>query len=78
MKSNQVALVESYVQSATDLNGTDADGTTALMWAARLGHDACVALLLDGGANPSFVGVMAHVGDKFAPITSSYGAPCWC
>ena len=39
-----------------DLNATDRDGRTALMWATRIGHDAIVKVLLEQeGINPHVV-----------------------
>lgn len=34
-----------------DLNATDSNNDTALTWAAYLGHEACVKLLVESGAN---------------------------
>lgn len=42
--------VQKLVSAGTPVNGTDADKTTALMWAAFNGHTAVVDYLLEQGA----------------------------
>jgi len=47
------AVVQHLIQEGFDVNGRQADGATALHWAAYYGDADLAALLLDAGADPS-------------------------
>ena len=48
---NQLGTAAALLDSGADINGTDAQETTALMWAAGYGNDDMVKLLLTRGAD---------------------------
>ena len=53
VKSGDAAAVKALLQAKADGNSAEADGTTALHWAARRGDLATVDLLLKAGAKAS-------------------------
>lgn len=53
LRSGSIAAVRAFLARSPDLEARDAEGRTALMIAGSLGHDECVRLLLDAGANPT-------------------------
>ena len=52
---NNISLVQRLLQSGSDANATQADGATALHWAAYHGSVELTKILLDSGANPAAV-----------------------
>ena len=48
MKMNYKAIVQMLVDAGVDINWTDANGESALHFAARFGHDECARILLSG------------------------------
>ena len=53
VKREDAAAVNALLDRGTEVDAAEADGTTALHWAAQRGDAAIVALLLDAGANAS-------------------------
>ena len=53
VKSGDVAAVRSLLASHVDVNAVDADGSTALHWAAQADNLQLIDLLLAAGAKPS-------------------------
>ena len=45
-KKNKIEQVQFLLSAGTDVNQTDRNGSTALTWAAMLGHSECVSLLI--------------------------------
>ena len=56
-RNGKTQVVELFLTGGMDADGTDGDGTTALIWAARNGHADTVKTLLNNGADP-------NLGDK--------------
>jgi ankyrin repeat protein len=48
-----VAEVRKLIAAGSDVNAPEADGTSALLWAAHQGSPELVSMLLDAGANPN-------------------------
>ncbi len=48
-----IAEVRKLIAAGSDVNAVEADGTSALLWAAHQGSPELVALLLDAGADPN-------------------------
>lgn len=49
--SGHIPTVKRIISKGVDINETDEDGNTALIWAASLGQTAIVKLLLENGAD---------------------------
>jgi hypothetical protein len=52
-KKGDLAAARRLIRDHEHLNGRDAAGLTALMWAARNGHHKVVTVLLEKGADPN-------------------------
>src|SRR5687767_8565142 len=53
VKRHDAAAVNAQLDRGADVNAAEADGTTALHWAAQLDDAATVTLLLEAGADAS-------------------------
>ena len=53
VKANNVAAVQTLIKQRVNVNAAEADGTTALHWAARADHLELVRTLLRAAAIPS-------------------------
>ena len=51
VKNGNVATVKTLLAQKVDVNAAEADGTTALHWAAHIGNTPVADLLLKAGAN---------------------------
>ena len=51
VKNNDVAAVRSLIAQRVDVDATEADGSTALHWAAQRDNPEIASLLLAAGAN---------------------------
>ena len=50
LKSGDLETVKSLIESGTDVNARDGEGSTPLIWASRYGHPQIVELLIAKGA----------------------------
>jgi ankyrin repeat protein len=50
-KSGDAQILEKFIEAGVDLDDTDANGNTALIFATMAGHLQIVNLLLDAGAD---------------------------
>jgi ankyrin repeat protein len=55
VKSGDTAVLRALIHKQVDVNEPEADGMTALHWAAQRDDVAAAALLVDGGAKPTAV-----------------------
>src|SRR5439155_26840655 len=51
VKNGDVSTVRSLIAQKVDVNAAEADGTTALHWAAHLGDGTIAEMLIKAGAN---------------------------
>ncbi len=56
-RDGDIAAVRAELEAGADANVVEADGTSALLWAAYQSSPELVALLLEGGADPNFANV---------------------
>jgi ankyrin repeat protein len=52
-RNADLAEVRKLIAAGSDVNATEADGTSALLWAAHQGSPELVKVLLDAGADPN-------------------------
>lgn len=55
VREDRISEIDALLASGTPVNARDADGKTALIWAAQMGHERVVRRLLALGANRSLV-----------------------
>jgi hypothetical protein len=71
-KTGNVAQLKRWMSRDIDLEARDADGRTALWWAARRGQTAAVQFLLQRGANPAAADSQGITPKKAAQVDSNH------
>jgi ankyrin repeat protein len=56
----QTAILRQLIAAGADLNQTNREGETALMWAAKSGNPELIEALLQAGANPRTHDKLGH------------------
>ena len=74
VKAGQVLVPRQLAQQRRDINATEVDGTTALMWAVRNGDQQSEALLLTAGANANAVNRYGVTALSLAASTGNLAA----
>jgi ankyrin repeat protein len=74
VKAGQVAVARQLVQQRRDINASEEDGTTALMWAVQNRDQQSEALLLNAGANANAVNRYGVTALSLAASTGNVAA----
>jgi uncharacterized protein len=68
----RISKVEKYIRIGVNINGTDAEGDSALILAAHKGQFNRIKLLLENGANPNQKNIKEGITPIFSAILGSH------